>query len=201
MNNLSKKIGALLSLFIWVFCITGITQAQNIQTRTGFGYYNPKIGGSTGNIFYTDISFKLPTEYYVGAGFGFSDVFTKYGEEVPLFEGFRSIRNYYHFRLMIHREFVFGRKGNHVVKAGPGITYIQLRYAEPFVYLYQPENELVIGIDESDRKQDDAGMLFSVDYGYKVNEKIEIGVHTEAHILLNIGLGGIVLAPQISFSF
>lgn len=197
-----KKIITLLFTLLFILLFTLQVSAQDFHVRTGFGYYDPKIGGSTGNIFYTDVSYKLPTEFYVGVGFGFSDVFTTYlGDEVPLFEGYRSIRNYYHIRLLLNRKFTLGPKGRHVFMAGTGLTYIQLRYAEPFVLLNLSAGELIVGINESDRNQDDAGILFSVDYSYKVHEKVEIGVHAESHILIEMGLGGIVLAPQISFSF
>lgn len=196
-----KKINALLYTPLLALILTLQVSAQDFHVRTGFGYYDPRIGGSTGNIFYTDVSYKLPTEFYVGVGFGFSDVFTTYGEEVPLFEKFTSIHSYYHFRLLINREFGLGQKGRHVLMAGTGLTYIQLRYAEPFVLINPSANELIVGISESDRNQDDAGILFGVDYGYKVHEKIRIGVHAEAHFLIEVGLGGLILAPQISFSF
>jgi len=194
-----KHLAPVILACFLVLTISSTIQAQEIRSSTGFGYYNPQIGGDTGNIFYTDINIKLPTDFFVGAGFGFSNVFTSYGDEVPLFEGFRKIRNLYHFRLLVDREFSVGKKQRHVFNVGTGLTYIQLRFAEPIVHLNQSAGELSVGLNESNREQDDAGMLLHADYGYRVG-KFMIGIRSETHFLLNVGVGGVVLSPQISIA-
>lgn len=202
--NKNLSICALLALVTVILIIDGVSKnatAQEVRSRTGFGYYDPQIGGDVGNIFYTDITVKLPTGFRVGAGFGLSDVFTKYsGDDVPLFAGFRSIHNFYHMRLLLNKELALGNTGRHIINLGTGVTYIQRRYAEPEVYLNQSRSELYVGIIESNRDQDDAGFLLNGDYGYKVGRFI-FGLHSEVHMLLNIGLGGIVVAPQIGLAF
>jgi hypothetical protein len=201
MNIIKNQIFAAIAILgcLLLVTLTSTIQAQEVRSRTGFGYYNPRIGGDTGNIFYTDVTIKLSTNFFVGAGFGLSDVFTSYGDEVPLFEGFRTIRNYYHFRLVIDKELYLDTNERHIINVGTGLTYIQLRFAEPVVRLNQSAGELRVGLNESNREQDDAGMLLHAGYGYRVGKFI-LGFRSELHFLLDIGLGGVIVSPQISLA-
>ncbi len=186
-----------------IFISNPSLKAQDINVSTGFGYYDPQLYKSEGsNIFFTQVTTKLSTEYYVGFGFGMSDIYTEYDEYDRLFGGFRSIQNYYHFRLLINREFMIGKGGNHILRPGTGITYLQLRFAEPFVNITEVDGNIVIesGLNSSDRRQDDAGMIVSFNYEYRFN-RIGIGLYNEVQILLNIGFGGFIVAPNLSFSF
>lgn len=179
--------------------------AQNMNVSTGFGYYEPEIyKGEGSNIFFTDIIYKLPTDFFIGVGFGISDVYTEYSDFSDLFFGYRVIENFYHFRVLVAREFEIGKRKRFVLKPGTGITYIQRRYAKPEVLIDVDEGSGEVWIysvnDRDNREQDDAGMFLTLDYEYRLN-RIGIGIHTEAHILLNIGLGGYVVAPMLSFNF
>lgn len=196
-----KKYIFLASILIGL--IPGTINAQEIQVSTGFGYYDPQLyKGEGSNIFFTSILTKLPTEYYIGLSFGMSDIYTEFDEDDQLFGGFRSIQNYYHFSLLLKREFNLGKGLKHYLRPGTGITYQQLRFAEPFITITEENGSLLIepGINQSDRQQDDAGVLITFDYEYRFN-RIGIGLHNEVHILLNIGFGGFVIAPMLSFSF
>jgi len=196
MNRLQVKVLLIVGILM---AMASVSQAQEVRTKTGFGYYDPRIGGDTGNVFYTDIMVKLPSDFFVGAGFGLSDVFTSYSNSDPLFAGFRTIRNYYHFRAMIAKEFALGKKERHIINLGTGLTYVQLRYTEPYVTADQNGN--LIGKNlTSDRRSDDAGFLFNADYSYRIGH-FSIGVRGEIQYHIAVGLGGIIVSPQIGINF
>lgn len=178
-------------------------QENKFQIRTGFGYFDPRAAGATGNIFYTDIGYKLPTKFVLSLGFGLSDIFDTYrADGVPLFAGFRKIENYYLFRLSIDRTFELGEKQRHQISVGTGLLYEQLRYAEPQVFLNPNTQELFIGLRESNRNQDEAGLLLFSEYGYKIGH-FTLGIRGEIHFLYAYGttLRGFVLSPQIRANF
>lgn len=198
-----KLVILIINCLLFVIINSWKLKAQDMYVSTGFGYYDPQLyKGEGSNIFYTNVNVKLPTDYFLGFGFGMSDVYTEYDENDQLFGGFRSIQNYYHFRILINREFAIGKKKNHFLRSGTGIMYKQLRYSEPFVEIIKIEEGIEInsGLNSSNREQDDAGMLLSLGYEYRFN-RVGIGLYNEVHILLNVGFGGFVIAPNLSFSF
>lgn len=181
--------------------LSSISFAQEVRTKTGFGYYDPRIGGETGNIFYTDIMVKIPSGYFLGAGFGMSGVHAIIDEDDgAFFENIRAIRNYYHFRAMIAKELHLDNKDRHVINLGTGLTYNMVDFEEPEVFVDPSTGDLVADVFEDDRKQDNAGFLFHADYGYRFG-KFSVGVRGEIHYLIAIGLGGIIVSPQIGVNF
>ncbi len=92
------------------------------------------------------------------------------------------------------------KKKKNRLNLGTGLTYIQLRYAEPFVFYNPNTNELIVGINESNRMQDDAGLLLHADYGINVG-KFTFGVRSELHFLFGIGLGGVIISPNVQIRY
>lgn len=193
----------------YLFAQDGELSENKWTIKTGFGYYDPMAVGGTGNTFFSELSYALPTGFSVGVGFGLSDVFEEYEETIPLFEGFRSIHNHYTMKFHISRELIIGKSENHIFSLGTGIIYLQYRYAEPEAYLIPLRDEtgeivaheLEVGLNESNRLQDDAGMFIQADYSYMLGKSIGIGLHVETHFLYDIGLSGLIIAPQVTARF
>ena len=87
---ISKKYCStiLVLLIIGIGSLKAQENDQKIMVSTGFGYYDPLSYGPTGNIFYSKLSYRLPTDIFLGGGFATSTIFSEHQNSVFLFTQF-----------------------------------------------------------------------------------------------------------------
>jgi hypothetical protein len=202
--------------YFFLFCAAFILIATEIKAQeteapnkkwiitTGFGYYKPL--HNPGDLFYSEIGYRLSTGYNIGFGFGLGTIFDRY-RKGSLFEGMRTYKHFYLYRLFIKRPFEFGSNNKNKIKIGIGIVYIQPRYSHPLAYIEQHLDgqgniisKLIIGQDKTDPKQSDLGFPVTFEYGYNFDPLV-LGFRGEVYPLSTGGFYGFILSPQVSLNF
>ncbi len=200
---MNKRILILTLTFSTFFASHVFAQAEiskTIKLSTGFGYYNPGRTGETGNLFFSKILFKLPSGIFIGGEFATSLVFNTLDVNVPTLANQRSYDNFYLYSLHVEKPFLLGKKKNQELAIASGLIYESIRFARiDFVSSLENPGTLVPVINRSDSMQDEAGSFIELNYHYNFS-KLSVGLKARTHLLLNIGISELILAPTISLS-
>ncbi|MEQ9311083.1 MAG: hypothetical protein RJQ05_00955 [Cytophagales bacterium] len=204
----------LMKSFIYFFIIVIISSSSllaqkqhNFKLTSGFGYYDPEIGGDKANYFYSNISYQLPNKLFIGFEFGSSLVFRKH--DGLLLESNRSKRNYEHwylYNLTFQKEFIPKHNKKHTFYVGSGILFEQKKFSDIsiFLRLVEPpdEYEIVEIVSLNDNGfSNDLGLILSGGYSYRFISKLELGLRLRTNLLYETGYGGFIISPFISLKF
>lgn len=201
MNNLLKPTLILGLLLLFSGNVMSQEGEKSVKIATGFGYFDPMAGSATGNILFSKLLFKLPSNVYVGAGIGSSLIL----EELDYVIGFNNTRtyeNYYLYSFIVENSFQLDDSDKHTLTIGSGIIYEEVKYSRPEIYMQPGPNggdELIINMIRSNSKQNNIGTFLEVNYFYQLS-KLSIGLHTKTHLLFDIGIGGLIIAPTLQLA-
>ena len=189
--------------YISLLNIASFAQTDNnsVKLSTGFGYFDPMAAGEKGNILYSKLVFKLPTGLYVGASIGSSLIFNEL-DSVIGFRGERTYEHYFLYSLVIEKEFLLGENNHHQFTLGSGLVFEEVKYSRPEIFIQSDGmggNDLIINIIRSNTNQNNLGSFIEANYLYQFS-KLSIGLRLKSNILFDIGLGGFLIAPNISIA-
>lgn len=197
--------------FIYFFVIVAINTSplfsqdqHNFKVTSGFGYYEPEIGGDKANYFYSNISYQLPNKLFIGFEFGSSLVFRKH--EGLLLESNKTKRNYEHwylYNLTLQKEFILKHSKKHSFYVGSGIVFEQKKYSDVSVFLrlvqLPDEFEIIETVSLNDNGfSNDLGLILSGGYSYRIKSQLELGLRLRTNLLYETGYGGYIISPFIA---
>lgn len=175
---------------------------QKIMISTGFGYYDPVSYGPTGNIFYSKISYRLPTDIFLGVGFATSTIFSEHQNSV-FFNGERTYEQYYLYSINFEKPIDLRHNRKHKLLLTTGIVYEEVKFSRVDIIRQlgnDGEPELQFVYNRSNSNANNLGTILELNYYYRIIDGLDIGIQFKTHLLIDIGLAGIIIAPNLSIS-
>ncbi|GAO31432.1 hypothetical protein [Geofilum rubicundum] len=193
----------LLMICVFWVALVALAHAQKInQLSFASGYYADYFYGSgePGFIIKGNYGFKMKNDVWINFEIAQTEVREEYVSEPFFVKPGRINETHRWFGACFSKDFSLSE--DHILKPSFGLVYSQWVYATPDHHYIREEGEIT-GVEFQMRGETwhDVGFLINMNYLYRVNEHLYLGMVSGSNFILDLGLEGFYLSPKVEVRF